>query len=544
MNVLSGLTTKKAHIAGETQHGLDLIDKANLSLMKAANQQESSDKFWGELDDVCSAAEMAKTEISDTDNQDSRPVEPPLEGVTELEEIEPVCSETIESGLRSLRAFSDIEEREIDWLWPSFLPKGAFAVLSGDPGVGKGFLWVDLVARITTGNNWPTGERCETGACLILTIEDNPGSTIKHRLKAAGANQKQAFHLTALLNGEGENRPVNLRFDLEQVERLIIEHKITFVVLDPIQDFWAGVGWNKGEDVRAALMPLVEMLQRTGATCLGICHSNKGDDRSAKDSVAGSKQILASARVAYRVDEIPDSGSLALTVIKNNLAPQKDLNWEMRLTKANPNNVREVPWIDWIGRTEFRANDFTRTKENHPRDRKRCEAKEFLTRFLSDGMKPVNDIKEAASSADIAEKTLERAYKDLGYISKPIGGRFYWMTPEQYQGMNSNERKVSLVKEQEIPSKVEPNAIASSTCKQGQPQPASFSESEMRALKKVLPDPPKGLSLQRIVSILGKDSEYAKAILQFGVNKNEVRWWKEAVNGKECTLFSLQYPPF
>lgn len=442
MNALSGLTTKKAHIAGETQHVLELIDEVNLSLLKAANQQEPSD-FWGEFDDVCSAAEMAKAEISDTDNQDSRPVEPPLEGATELEEIEPVCSETIESGLRSLRAFSDIDEREIDWLWPSFLPKGALAVLSGDPGVGKGFLWVDLVARITTGNNWPTGERCETGACLILTIEDDPGSTIKHRLKAAGANQKRAFHLTTLLNGEGENRPVNLRFDLEQVERLIIEHKITFVVLDPIQDFWAGVGWNKGEDVRAALMPLVEMLQRTGATCLGICHSNKGDDRSAKDSVAGSKQILASARVAYRVDEIPDSGSLALTVIKNNLAPQKDLNWEMRLTKANPNNVREVPWIDWIGRTDFRANDFTRTKENRSRNWKREDAKEFLKRILANGIMPATAIKEVAREAGISEATLDRAKRELHYEDKRIKDCSYWMTPEQKQELDRQSSKLT-----------------------------------------------------------------------------------------------------
>lgn len=439
MNAINGSTKEKSLTAEQKRKGRDAIDDANSKFSDSANQTD----FWAEMDDELTSAEMAEVKNSGFDNQDSRPEDSPFDEVPEVETSEPICSEIIESGLKGLRAFSEIEKRDIEWLWPSFLPKGALTVISGDPDVGKGFLWVDLVSRITTGQSWPTGERCETGNCMVFHREDDPGSTLKQRLEVAEADQRKVFHLTTLPDENGEERSINLRFHLEQVERLVTDYKIKFIVLDPVQDFWSGVNWNKGEEVRAVLMPLAEMLQRTGVTCLGICHSNKGSDRSAKDSVAGSKQIVACARVVFRADKIPDSESFALTIVKNNLAPHKKLNWELRLEKIDPNNDREVPWVEWVGQTNLRADDFTRTKENRSREWKREDAREFLKRILANGMMPATAIKEAARGAAISETTLERAKRDLDYEDKRIKDCSYWMTPEQKQEFDRQSSKLT-----------------------------------------------------------------------------------------------------
>ena len=40
---------------------------------------------------------------------------------------------------------SDIGEGEVQWLWAGMIPLGKVTVLSGDPGMGKSFVALDLV---------------------------------------------------------------------------------------------------------------------------------------------------------------------------------------------------------------------------------------------------------------------------------------------------------------------------------------------------------------------------------------------------------------
>ncbi len=49
-----------------------------------------------------------------------------------------------------------VQIRPIDWLWEPWLAQGVVAVIDGDPGVGKSSLTMDLVARITTGQPFPS----------------------------------------------------------------------------------------------------------------------------------------------------------------------------------------------------------------------------------------------------------------------------------------------------------------------------------------------------------------------------------------------------
>jgi hypothetical protein len=48
---------------------------------------------------------------------------------------------------------SDVKDEQIPWVWPVRIARGLFTILEGDPGIGKGIVIVDLLARITRG--WP-----------------------------------------------------------------------------------------------------------------------------------------------------------------------------------------------------------------------------------------------------------------------------------------------------------------------------------------------------------------------------------------------------
>ena len=89
----------------------------------------------------------------------------------------PVSSDAAEPLLQCL---DDLEEREIQWLWPQRVPAGCLTLLVGKPGEGKSFLTTDMAARVSTGAAWPDGTPGPSGSVLFICDEDDPGATIHH----------------------------------------------------------------------------------------------------------------------------------------------------------------------------------------------------------------------------------------------------------------------------------------------------------------------------------------------------------------------------
>lgn len=53
--------------------------------------------------------------------------------------------------------YSNIEPKEVKWLWYPYIPYGKLSVIQGDPGEGKSTLVISLVARLTNGQPMQIG---------------------------------------------------------------------------------------------------------------------------------------------------------------------------------------------------------------------------------------------------------------------------------------------------------------------------------------------------------------------------------------------------
>src|SRR3989442_1331065 len=89
----------------------------------------------------------------------------------------------------------DLSSRKMEhvcWLWSQYIPLEEVTIIQGDPGLGKGHIAADLVARFTTGRPMPGDAPTATkpGRVLWLTTEDDPARVLKPRLIAAGANPR------------------------------------------------------------------------------------------------------------------------------------------------------------------------------------------------------------------------------------------------------------------------------------------------------------------------------------------------------------------
>src|SRR5437870_1724318 len=83
----------------------------------------------------------------------------------------------------------DVPEQAVDWLWPGRLARGHVHLLDGDPDRGKSLVLLDLAARLTSGRPLPDGTAAVAPmTVIVLNAEDGAGSTVRPRLRAAGAD--------------------------------------------------------------------------------------------------------------------------------------------------------------------------------------------------------------------------------------------------------------------------------------------------------------------------------------------------------------------
>ena len=100
------------------------------------------------------------------------------------------------SGIEHLgiTRLSDVEPKQVDWLWHKRLPKGKVVVLDGDPEIGKSTLAINLAAVVTTGGSWPDGRECRyPGNVVMLSGEDGTADTLVPRVMAAGGRRDRFF---------------------------------------------------------------------------------------------------------------------------------------------------------------------------------------------------------------------------------------------------------------------------------------------------------------------------------------------------------------
>ena len=67
---------------------------------------------------------------------------------------------------------SDIEPKEVKWLWYPYIPFGKVALLQGDPGDGKSKLMLSIAALLSKGEPLPFTDTEETEPMMHFTVEE------------------------------------------------------------------------------------------------------------------------------------------------------------------------------------------------------------------------------------------------------------------------------------------------------------------------------------------------------------------------------------
>jgi DNA polymerase len=201
------------------------------------------------------------------------------------------------------RNLDQIMLTEQRWLWRNHLPIGALELTAGLPGIGKGLLHCDLIARTTTGREWPdhlpgSGPK----RVIVLTAEDRT-EDYRRRCAAADADLSRIEVLESVRRNE-RNELFLLSEDLDKLEMACNDFgDVGLVTIDPITAFMGhgrGFDSHRATDVRSQLFPLSRLAGQLDIAFALVTHPPKGAaSRAVIDNFIGSQAFLAASRASH-----------------------------------------------------------------------------------------------------------------------------------------------------------------------------------------------------------------------------------------------------
>ena len=173
-------------------------------------------------------------------------------------------------------------------------------MITGQVGVGKTYLLCDVIARITTGQDWPDGAKGEAPGNVIALIAEDNDKEFRRRLTGAGADLTRV----KILKSVRRNARDELFLLAEDLDALTAACRdignVKLITVDPITAFMGsgrGFDSHRATDVRSQLAPLKDFAERLDVCIAAITHPPKGASaRIALDSFIGSQAFIAAAR--------------------------------------------------------------------------------------------------------------------------------------------------------------------------------------------------------------------------------------------------------
>ena len=332
--------------------------------------------------------------------------------ITDMRNFEEVTDDPCVPMIR----MSEVESKDIVFLWSPYIPLGKLTILQGDSGNGKTYLAMYLCAACTTGTTLPNMEPHEPVNVIYQTAEDGLGDTIKPRLLEAGADLNRV-----LVIDDSETEPLTLTD--ERIEKAIRQNNAKLVIIDPIQAFLgADVDMNRANEVRPLLRKLSDVAERTDCAIVLIGHLNKASGQQSGYRNLGSIDFRAAARSVLVVGKSKDDPNIRIMAHdKSSLAPAGD---SLAFALGDEDGFR------WLGVYEITSDELLSGMEK--KESKTQEARDLIRNMLSGGKEVLSErLDKAALDRGISTRTLRDAKKELGESlkSKFIEGhkKVYWM---------------------------------------------------------------------------------------------------------------------
>ncbi len=316
---------------------------------------------------------------------------------------------------------SEIEPKEVKWLWYPYIPFGKVTLLQGDPGDGKSKLMLSLAALLSKGEVLPFADeenKLEPMTVIYQTTEDDADDTVVPRFNSAGGNGNRLLFI--------KEDSKSLSFGDERIKEAVIKYNAKLLILDPMSSYIGeSCSMNNANETRAEFNHLIAVAKETGCAIVIIAHMNKMKETSPLYRTNGSIDIAGAARSILAVTRTANKDNPSeryLVQVKSNLAP---------MGSAIVFEVAENG-VNFIDEVELSADDaFSSLFPRMGRPNDTLQAAEALLKDILSGVKKMlaTDCEAKLEANGFKKSTIKKAKKRAGVVSHKEGFFWYWSLP-------------------------------------------------------------------------------------------------------------------
>lgn len=326
--------------------------------------------------------------------------------------------------LEIIRA-SEVEPKEVKWLWYPYIPFGKVTILQGDPGDGKSTLALKVALSLTKGDPLPftDEEPREPVTVIYQTTEDDLDDTVVPRFLSSDGNAERLIFIK-----ENEKR---LTFGDPRLIEAIRKYDAKVLILDPLSAYIGeNCSMNMANETRAEFNHLIETAKATDCAVLIVAHMNKMRSTEPLYRTVGSIDVVGAARSVLsvvRTNNKENPNERLLVQVKSNLSSTGSaIVFEVSEDGVN--------FIDEIEMTAKEAFELSGPKMGRPSEK--CdEAKRFIEKFLGDGKPhPASECIQKLKAAGFKESTFKKAKRKLGVVTDKPSFGFTWQLPKVEEG--------------------------------------------------------------------------------------------------------------
>ena len=313
----------------------------------------------------------------------------------------PISDATFEGSI-PFKILSEVQEREIKWLWYPYIPRSAVTLIIGDGGYGKSWMTCAVAADLSKGRALPGQDAMPPQRVLMLSAEDGMSEIVKPKMRTLDADMSRI----AVFDEGFVLRPSIV----EKVVEAMKQFDAAVVFLDPLVVYMGGqVDLHRANETRAVMSQLTAAAKDMDTAVVAVHHIRKQAGGNLQHRTLGSVDLVNSTRSVLLAD-ISKGGQRYVAHVKHNWSEQGP-------TLAYTFDGKSFIWTGHYTGSIDDSQEVSLTK--------RGAAKAFLIANLKDGPISSPVLYERAASDGLNERTLARAKKGVAKSIQTATG-WYW----------------------------------------------------------------------------------------------------------------------